>query len=86
MDTLSFRKKHNLTAGALAQRLGVDRQTVYNWESGNRKAAGYLGLALEALEAKLVKLSPQKTEAKKSAAAIEAEAIARYRASINDII
>jgi transcriptional regulator with XRE-family HTH domain len=36
----------------LAALLGVDKQTVYRWECGQRSIPPYLVLALEALEAR----------------------------------
>ena len=46
-----WRKAHKLTQATLADRLGVSKRTVINWEHGDTGAAGNLvELACKALE------------------------------------
>ena len=63
-NILFLRKKRNLTQEALAEQVGVSRQTVAKWESGESApdldAAGRLGRALDVSLDELVS-TPQET-------------------------
>ena len=63
-NILFLRKKRNLTQEALAEQVGVSRQTVAKWESGESapdlEAAGRLGRALDVSLDELVS-TPQET-------------------------
>lgn len=56
-----FRQAFGLTANQLAAQLGIDRQTIYNWESGATTPPPYLALALEKIKADITQQagSPQ---------------------------
>lgn len=47
----SRREALGLSVAALAERLGVTRAAVYNWESGKRPMPQWLGLALDGIAA-----------------------------------
>jgi len=47
-----WREKHGYSQKKLADALGVFRETVVRWETGVRGIPSFLGLALEALEAR----------------------------------
>jgi DNA-binding XRE family transcriptional regulator len=50
-DIRSFRKKHKMTAEELARDLGLDRQTIYNWESGRKETPRWVGIVFARLDA-----------------------------------
>lgn len=52
LEVKKIRKKLNLTQGALADKLGVNRRTVQKWESGESKMSGNAVLKIQELEIK----------------------------------
>lgn len=49
-DIRAFRERHNITAQDLANSLGLDRATIYNWEKERVSPPVWIGLALSKLE------------------------------------
>lgn len=63
-DLKNWRKQNGYTQRALADALGVSNVTVARWETGVRDIPSFLGLALEALEARGGEKKPRATKTK----------------------
>jgi DNA-binding XRE family transcriptional regulator len=50
LELRTWRWEHGLTQAELGALLGVDKMTVYRWESGQTEFPAYLALALERLD------------------------------------
>ena len=62
----NLRENLGLEREELAEILEVDRTTIYRWEKGLRKIPGYLKLAMETVERKLLEKNLKPTSPVKS--------------------
>lgn len=65
MKLHEFRVKHKLSGMKMATMLGVERQTVYNWEGGKTVAPLFLPAALIEMDRQLSPKQEKRTEEKK---------------------
>ena len=49
-DLISFREKHNLSQKALGQELGVNRITIWRWETGRSRIPSIMPVTLRGLQ------------------------------------